>query len=113
MNNHVQFACLQCCVPSDFVVQISNFFSLVLFCAIIHKRKGKKQNNKKIKYKLDTSSKMQFAFFILETLKNLFRKLSILSKNLEMTQIAGSKGSYSLRHYDVMRTNISAGFIPY
>ena len=28
-----------------------------------------------------------------------------------MTQIAGSKGSYSLRHYDAMRTNISAGFI--
>ena len=84
MNNHVQFACLQCCVPSDFVVQISNFFSLVLFCAIIHKRKGKKQNNKKIKYKLDTSSKMQFAFFILETLKNF------VSKTIDFVEKSGN-----------------------
>ena len=49
------------------------------------KEKERNRITKKIKHKLDTSSKMQFAFLNLETLKNLFGKLSILSKNLEMT----------------------------
>ena len=52
MNNQVQFVCLQCCGPPDFVVQINNFFSLVLFSAAIHKRRGKKLISKTIKYKL-------------------------------------------------------------
>ena len=48
--------------PSGFVVQINNFFSLVLFSAEIHKGRGKKRISKTIKYKLDSSSKMQFAY---------------------------------------------------
>ena len=69
MNNPVQFVCLWCCVPPDFVVQINNFFSLVLFGAVINKRRGKKLIYKT--NKSDSSSKMQFAFFILKILKIL------------------------------------------
>ena len=61
MNNQLLFVCLWCCVSLDFAIQI-NFFSLVLFSAVIHKRRGKKLISKTIKYKLDSSSKMQFAF---------------------------------------------------
>ena len=71
MNNQVQFVCLWCCVPPDFVVQINNFLSLVLFSAVIHQRRGKKLINKTIKYKLDSSSKMQFAFFYPKDIQNL------------------------------------------
>ena len=62
MNNQVQFVCLWCCIPPDFVVQITNFFSLVLFSAVIYKRRGKKLISKTIKHKLNNSSKIQFAF---------------------------------------------------
>ena len=89
---NAQFVRLWCCVLSGFVVQINNFFSLVLFSAVIHKRWGKKLISKTIKYILDSSLKMQFAFFILQTFKNVFEKLSILPKiwkwsNFKMTQI--------------------------
>ena len=59
MNNQMQFVCLWCSVPPDFVVQINKFFSLILFSAIIHKRRGQKLTNKTIKYKLDSSSVLQ------------------------------------------------------
>ena len=107
MNNEVQFVFLWCCVPPNFVVQINNFFSLVLFSAVIHKRRRKKLISKTIKYKLDSSSKMQFAFVILKTF-NFFWKTIDFVKNLEMTQIAGGwRGGWrsrSLRHYDTLRT---------
>ena len=111
MNNQVQFVCLWCCVPPDFVVQINNFVSRVLFSAVIHKRRGNKLIRKTIKYKLDISSKMQFAFYYPKNVK----KVSILSKilttldfveNLEVMQILGAGRSCSLRHYDAVRTNI-------
>ena len=63
MNNQVKFVSFWCCVPPYFVVQINNFFSLVLFSAVINKRRGKKLISKIIKYNLDRSSKMLFAFF--------------------------------------------------
>ena len=63
MNNQVQFVCFWHNVPPDFAFQIKNVFSLVLFSAVIHKRRGKKLISKTIKYKLGSSSKMQFAFF--------------------------------------------------
>ena len=65
MNNQLQFVSLWCCVPLDFVVQINNFFWLVLFSAVIHKGRGKKLISKTIKYKLCRSSKMQFSFFFI------------------------------------------------
>ena len=77
--------CLWCCVPPDFVIQIYNFFSLVLFSAIIHKRSGKKLISKTIKQKLDNSSKIQFDFFILKAV--FFWKTIDFVENLEMTQI--------------------------
>ena len=70
MNNEVRFVCLWYRVPPDFVVQINDFFSLVLFSAVIYKRRRKKLISKRIKYKLDSSSKMKFVFFILKTFKN-------------------------------------------
>ena len=84
----MQFVCLWCCVPPDFVVQINNFFSLVLFSPIIHKIRGKKLISKTIKYKLDSSSKMQFAFFYPKDIQNFFWKLINFAENLEMTQTA-------------------------
>ena len=92
MNNHVQFVCLWCCVPLDFVVQINNFFSLVLFSAVIHKRRGKKLISKTIKYKLYSSSKMQFAFFYPKDIHKVFWKTISFVENLEMVQIAGGRG---------------------
>ena len=80
MSNYVQFVCLWRCAPSDSVVHINNFFSLVLFSAVIHKRRGKKLNCKTIKYKLDSSSKMQFVFCYPKDIQIFFGKLSILSK---------------------------------
>ena len=41
MNNQVQFACFRRCTPPDFVLQINNFFRLVLFSTVIHKGRGK------------------------------------------------------------------------
>ena len=81
MNIQVQFSCLWSCVSPDFLVQINDFFCLVLFSVVIHKRSEEKQISKAIKYKLDSSSKMQFVFFILKTFKNCFGELSILSKS--------------------------------
>ena len=73
MNNQVQFVCLWCCVPPDFVVQTNDFFSLVLFSAVIHKRRRKKLISKTIEHKLDSSSKMRFAFFFYPNdIKNVF-----------------------------------------
>ena len=45
--------------------------------------------------KVGSSSKMQFALFILKTFKNFFEKLSIFSKNLEMSQIAGGRRGHA------------------
>ena len=83
------------CVPLDFVVLINNFFSLVLFPAVIHKR-GKKLISKTVKYKLDSSSKMQFVFFYPKDIHTFFWKTIDFVKNREMTH----GGSCSLRHYD-------------
>ena len=81
MFNQVQLVCLRCCVTPDFVVEINIFFSLALFSAVIHKRRGKKMVRKTIKYKLDSSSKLQFVFLSPEdTQKRFFGKLSVLSK---------------------------------
>ena len=63
MNNQVQFVCLWCWAQTDFVVQINNFFSLILCFAVIHKRRGKELINKTMKYNLDSCSKMQFSSF--------------------------------------------------
>ena len=71
--NQVQFVCLWGCAPSDFVFQINNFVSLVLFSAVIHWKGKKRLISKTIKYKLDSSSKMQFSSWfypILKTIKN-------------------------------------------
>ena len=93
MNNQVQFVCLWCCVPPDFVVSINNFFSLVLISAVIHKGiRGKELISKTIKYKLDSSSKMQFVFFYPKDIKNRFSKTIDFVKNLEIMQIAGGRG---------------------
>ena len=68
----------------DYVFQVNNFFSLVLFSAVIHKIRGKKLINKTIKYRLGSFSNMQFAFFFIDFVENL-----------EMTQIVGG-GSHVL-----------------
>ena len=56
---------------------------------------------------------MQFAFFILNFFKNVFRKPLILSKIWKWRKWKGVGGSYSLRHYDAMRTKIDMSFTPY
>ena len=42
-----------CCVPPDFVVEINNFFNLVLFSAVIHERRGKKLISETIKHQVE------------------------------------------------------------
>ena len=46
---------------------------MALFPTVINQRRGKKPVNKTIKYKSDSFSKMQFAFFIVKTSKLFFR----------------------------------------
>ena len=113
-NTEVQRICLWCCAPPDFVIQINNVFSLVLFPAVIRKRKGKKLISKTIKYKLNSSSKMQFVFFFYRkdiqkiVLENywFFRKCGNYANNREQWVMC------SLRHYDAMRTKIDMWFYP-
>ena len=88
MFNQVQLVCLRCCVTPDFVVEINIFLSLALFSAVIHKRRGKKMVRKTIKYKLDSSSKLQFVFLSPEDIQKVFWKTISFVKNLKMTQIA-------------------------
>ena len=106
--NQVQFVCLfVCCAPPNSVVQINNFFRLILFSAEIRKRRGKKLISKTIKYKLGSSSKMPFALF---PERHLFIHLFIYlfennwyCRKSGMTHMAGGGGggrSCSLRHYD-------------
>ena len=73
----VQFFFLWCCAPPGFVIPIN---SLVLLAAVIHKRRWKKLISKTIKHNLDSSSKIEFAFFMVKKFKKIFGKLSILSK---------------------------------
>ena len=74
---------LQCCIPPDFVVQINNFFTLVLFFAEINKSRGKKLISKTIRYNLNSSLKMQLPFFILKTFKTFFWKTISFAESLE------------------------------
>ena len=80
--------------------------SLVLFSAVICEKTRMNLISKTIKYKLDSSSKMQFAFLYPKDIQKNFWKTIDFVENLEMTQIAGGGGSCSLRHYDTMRTKI-------
>ena len=66
-----------------FCSSINTFCSLVLFAVVIHKRRGKKLISKPIKHKLDSSSKIQFAFFIIKTFK-------IFLKNHRFCQKSGN-----------------------
>ena len=91
MNNQVQFVFLWFCAQPDFVVQINNFFSLVLCFAVIHKRRGKELINKTIKYKLDSCSKMQFDSFY--PFFFCFSKTIEFAENLQVAQIAGGGGA--------------------
>ena len=72
MNIQVQFSCLWSCASPNFLVQINDFFCLVLFSVVIYKRRKDKQISKAIKYKLDSSSKMQFTFFYPKHIQKLF-----------------------------------------
>ena len=65
---------------------------LVLFSAVTYKRRGKKLISKTIKYILDSSRKIQFAFFYPKDIRKLFLKTVNFVKNLEMTQITGGRG---------------------
>ena len=80
-NKRKEFYCFYC-----------YFFSLNLFSAVIYKRRGKKLISKTIKYKLDSSSKMQFFFFYPKDIQNFFGKTIDFVENLEMEQIAGGRG---------------------
>ena len=108
----MQFLRLCCCVPHDFLVQINNFFGLVLFSAAIYKRTGKKLISKTIKYKLDSSLKTQFVFFYYKDIQNFFfGKLSILPKIWKWLKLQRvGWGSYSLCHDDAIHTKIIMWF---
>ena len=92
MNNQGKFVCLWCCVLPGFVVELNNFFSLVLLFAVIHKRRGEKLISETIKYKLDSSSERELPFFYPKDIQNFFWKTIDFVENLEMTQIAGGGG---------------------
>ena len=62
---------------------------MVLFSAAIHKRRRKKLISETIKYKLDSSSKIQFPFFYPKDIQIFFWETIDFAKHLEMKQIAG------------------------
>ena len=67
-----------------------------------------------VQYKLDSSSKTQFAFLYPKDIQKIFWKTINFAENLDMTKIAGGAegGSCYLRHYDAMRTKIDVWFTP-
>ena len=75
---------------------MNNFFSLVLFSAVIHTRRGMKLMSKIIKYKLDSSSRMQFAFLYPKDIKKkkIWETIDFI-KNMKMTQ-TGEVGRHVL-----------------
>ena len=108
----MQFLRLCCCVPHDFLVQINNFFRLVLFSAVIYKRTGKKLISKTIKYKLDSSLKTQFVFFYYKDIQNFFlENYRFCRKSGNDSNCRGwGGGSYSLCHDDAIHTKIIMWF---
>ena len=66
-----------------------------------------------MKYKWDSASKKQSAFFYLKEVEKFFWKTIDFIENLDMTQIAGGEGTCSLRHYDAMRNKIDMWLSPY
>ena len=65
---------------------------MVLSSAVIHKRRGKKLISKTIKYELDSSSEIQFAFLYPKDIQKSFGKTIHFVKNLEITHIAWGAG---------------------
>ena len=53
----------------------------MLFFAVIHKRNGMKLINKTIEYKLDSSSKIKFTFFILKIFKSFYDNYQFCQKS--------------------------------
>ena len=53
----------------------------MLFFAVIHKRNGMKLINKTIEYKLDSSSKIKFTFFILKIFKIFYGNYQFCQKS--------------------------------
>ena len=53
VNNQVQLAYLRCSVPPDLVLQINNFFRLVLLFSVIRKGRREEMITKTSKYKLE------------------------------------------------------------
>ena len=92
INNQVQFVCLWWCILPDFVV-MNNFFGLVLFSAVIYIWRGKKLVSKTVKYKLDSSSNMQYAFIYPKNIQKLYRRITDFAENREITLIVrGGRG---------------------
>ena len=85
------------------------FSSFVTVSAVIYKRRGKKLISKTTKYKFSSSSKTQFTYFHSKNIQKVFWKSIDFVENLE---IAGGRGSCSLRHYDAVRTAINMWFTP-
>ena len=70
---------------------MNKFFSLVLFSAVIHTRRGMKLMSKVIKYKLDSSSRMQFAFLYpkdIKKKKKIWETIDFI-KNMKVAQTGG------------------------
>ena len=82
----------------------------MLFFAVIHKRNGMKLINKTIEYKLDSSSKIKFTFFILKIFKSFYDNYQFCQKSENDTNSRGRGGSCSLHHYDPVRTKIDIWF---
>ena len=57
VNNQVQLAYLRCSVPPDLVLQINNFFRLVLLFSVIRKGRREEMITKTSKYKLEDIQK--------------------------------------------------------
>ena len=109
-NNQVQLVCFWCCVAHDFVVQIHNFFSLILIFVVIHLRRGMKLTSKIIKYKV-VLQRCNLLFFILKRFFFFFENYRFWSKSGNDTN-SRRWGSCSLSHYDVIRTKIDMWFAP-
>ena len=103
------------CAWPSFVVQINNFFILVLFSAVIYKRRGTKLISKIIKHKSDSSSKMQFSYFHPKDVQKIFlEKYQVCKKSGNDTNSRGRRRgvSSSLCYYDAVCTKTDMWFTP-
>ena len=95
----MQSVYLPWCAHFILLFELNNFFRLVLFSA--GKRTEEKVIRKKIKSKLNISSKVRSILYSPKTFKCFIKNIDF-AESLGVTQIPRAEGLRYLPHYDIM-----------